>query len=134
MVSLLLISFALESGAFFFLPCLPTERVLCSGLLSSSLLLLLPSLKVCQTCLLDSCLSGFPAGNKNPRKLSRRAMTTERYMSGGNGVSHMSVSGIEVSQETGSDVYTSFTCRMVDYCTWQLHFLFKIELQGAPLW
>lgn len=36
------------------------------------------------------------------------------------------LSGIEVGQETGSSVYTSFTCRMVEYSAWKLSFLFKI--------
>lgn len=41
-------------------------------------------------------------------------------------MSDVSVSGIEVGQETGSSVYASFTRRVVGYCAWKLSFLFKI--------
>lgn len=36
------------------------------------------------------------------------------------------LSGIKVGQETGSNFYTSFTCRMVEYPAWKLGFVLKI--------
>lgn len=54
-------------------------------------------------------------------------------MSGEEGGSRVSVSGIEAGQETGSSVYTSSTCRMVEYWAWKFVFLFKIQATGRTV-
>lgn len=72
----------------------------------------------------DSFLSIFPTKNKKAKTL-RSVVPWEE----GAGPCHWgerALSGIEVGQETGSSVYTTFTRRMVEYSAWKLGFLFKI--------
>lgn len=95
---------------------------------SPTLFLLLPNLIVYQTCLLDSCLSSFPTlkKKKKTQNWAEELWPQSVMCPGRKGMSDVSVSGIEVGQETGSSVYASFTRRVVGYCAWKLSFLFKI--------